>query len=192
MGLTGCGQQVTITDNQPPGTGSTMYRIERVQTIPAPLERVWNFICRPQNLNRITPPNLHFRILGDVPDSMTGGLIIRYSIRIPGFGRRLWVTEIKHIQPLCSFVDEQRMGPYRFWYHYHRVRPTSGGTEMLDQVDYRLPFGIVGKGVHRIAVRGMLENIFDYRCKRLSEIFPEAEGPGRKNPLVTPPTGLQE
>lgn len=148
-----------------------MHTIETVQILPASMDDIWGFISRPENLNRITPPDLHFNIIGKVPEKMENGLLVRYTIRLPYFGRRLWVTEMKHIREKHSFVDEQRVGPYRFWYHYHRIRQTSHGTEMLDRVYYRMPFGIIGEMVHRLSVRKMLERIFEYRRRKFMEIF---------------------
>jgi ligand-binding SRPBCC domain-containing protein len=40
---------------------------------------------------------------------------------IPFFGRRKWVAEMKYIREPFSFVDEQRVGPYKLWYHYHEL-----------------------------------------------------------------------
>ncbi len=148
-----------------------MHFIERTQILSASLDDIWDFIRRPENLNRITPPNLHFKILGKVPEKMENGLLVSYTVRIPHFGCRLWVSEIKHIQEKHSFVDEQRIGPYRFWYHYHRIRQSSDGTQMLDRVYYRMPLGILGEMAHRLTVRKMLERIFDYRSMAFVKIF---------------------
>jgi len=46
-----------------------------------------------------------------------------------------------------------------------------GGTRMTDIVRYRLPFGIVGRAVHSLRVRRDIGNSFDYRFKRVNELF---------------------
>ncbi|MCA9418937.1 MAG: SRPBCC family protein, partial [Candidatus Omnitrophica bacterium] len=99
-----------------------MHVLEQQQDLPASVEEVWDFIKTPKNLNAITPDDLDFEFLGDLPDEMYNGLLIRYRIGIPMFGKWNWVTEIKHIREGISFIDEQRFGPYKFWYHYHEVR----------------------------------------------------------------------
>lgn len=137
-------------------------------------ERVWEFLSTPINLNELTPPDLHFQVLSEVPDKMYNGLTILYEIKIPVFGKRRWLTEIKHIQEGTFFIDEQRLGPYRLWYHQHRIESFEGKkTRMLDSVFYQLPFGVIGSLVHQFWVRNMLEEIFDYRAKRLVELFGE-------------------
>ena len=94
-----------------------MYVLERQQRVTASVEQAWAFLQNPANLDRITPPDLQFRIVTDVPAIMFNGLIVEYRITIPLLGTHTWVTEIKHIREGLSFVDEQRLGPYRFWYH---------------------------------------------------------------------------
>jgi ligand-binding SRPBCC domain-containing protein len=67
-----------------------LFRFETEQTIPAPLEEVWDFFSGPVNLKVITPPYMGFDILTPVPDRMEPGIIIAYTVRplwgIPMFG----------------------------------------------------------------------------------------------------------
>ena len=149
-----------------------MHILEREIILAAAPETLWAFLSTPLNLNELTPPDLHFKILSQVPEKMYNGLVILYEIQIPVFGKRRWLTEIKHIQDGAFFVDEQRLGPYRLWYHQHRIEPfEEGKTRMTDCVFYQLPFGIIGKLVHELWVKKMLEEIFDFRTRRLIERF---------------------
>lgn len=148
-----------------------MHKLEACQTVPASIEEVWKFINNPNNLNRITPDDMGFEILSDLPEEMYPGMIIEYKISIPFMGKWHWVTELKHIINGISFVDEQRFGPYKFWYHYHKIEPTKNGTLVIDQVHYKLPFGIFGKIAHALFVKRMLGRIFEFRKKAFEEIF---------------------
>jgi len=149
-----------------------MYQFERELVLNATTQEVWDFMANPVNLNELTPPDLKFEILSGLPERMYNGLLIHYSIGIPLFGRHFWLTEIKHIKEGCSFVDEQRRGPYRFWYHYHAVEAISDRrTRMIDSVTYSLPFGFLGRFVLQVKVKKMLDDIFDYRSQKLTEIF---------------------
>ncbi len=51
------------------------------QFVPKPLEEVFSFFSRAENLQRLTPPWLHFRILGVDPEPVRKGTLIRYSLR---------------------------------------------------------------------------------------------------------------
>jgi ligand-binding SRPBCC domain-containing protein len=148
-----------------------LFRFETEQTIPAPLEEVWEFFSSPVNLKTITPPYMGFDILTPVPPKMEAGLIIAYTVRpllgIPMF----WVTEITHVDPLRFFVDEQRFGPYRFWHHRHTFKPVDEGVHMTDVVHYALPVPVIDGLINRLIVRPRIEEIFQYRRRKIEEIF---------------------
>lgn len=151
-----------------------MHVLEKKITLNAAPEEVWEFLATPLNLNELTPPDLDFRILSDLPEKMYNGLMVTYEIGIPFFGTHRWLTEIKHVNEGVSFVDEQRVGPYKIWYHQHMIEPVGKEmTRMIDRVAYLLPFGPLGALVHKVKVKHMLEEIFDYRTQRLYEIFGE-------------------
>ncbi len=151
-----------------------MHRLEKKVLLDAPTDEVWEFLATPLNLNQLTPPDLDFKIISELPDKMYNGLMIEYKIKIPLFGSHRWLTEIKHVQERVSFVDEQRVGPYKLWYHQHIIEPHGETmTNMIDRVRYRLPFGPLGVLVHEIKVKSMLEKIFAYRTQRLYELFGE-------------------
>lgn len=82
-----------------------------------------------------------------------------------------WVTEITHVKPLLYFIDEQRIGPYKFWHHEHRFQEIPGGVEIIDSVHYKLPGSFLGKIINTMKVRRDLDAIFSYRQKRITEIF---------------------
>lgn len=148
-----------------------MHILERELILDTDPETLWEFLSTPANLNELTPPDLHFQILSEVPAKMYNGLLILYEIQIPNFGKRRWLTEIKHIEKGVFFVDEQRIGPYKIWYHEHRIEPCEDKTRMLDRVSYQMPFGIIGRLVHSLWIKAMLEEIFDYRTAILTDKF---------------------
>lgn len=143
----------------------------REQFIPAPPERVWEFFATPRNLDALTPPDLRFRILSEVPEKMYPGLLIEYRIS-PFTGVWLrWLTEIRHMREGSYFVDEQRVGPYRLWYHEHHFAAAPGGVCMTDRVTYDVGWGPLGWLAERLWVRRQLEHIFDFRARKVAEIF---------------------
>lgn len=102
---------------------------------------------------------------------MYPGQIIRYKVQgIPGVNMH-WVTEITHVKEPFYFVDEQRFGPYALWHHQHHFREVKGGVEMTDEVNYALPLGPLGILAHALFVKRELNRIFDYRFKKLEELF---------------------
>lgn len=150
-----------------------MYTMHREIEVVAPLEKVWDFISHPQNLDRITPDDMAFRIVSDVPEQMFNGLLVEYRVKIPIVGWQKWVSELKHIQPGSYFVDEQKIGPYRFWYHEHRIEPDGDKVRIIDHVSYEVPFGLLGRMAHPLFIRPTLERIFRHRERMFQSLLSE-------------------
>ncbi len=145
------------------------HTLHRVQWLPTSLEATFEFFSRPENLARITPPWLAFRMVSE-DAAMREGHRIEYRIRPLGLPQK-WVSEITAYDPPHRFVDEQVAGPYARWHHEHRFRALNGGTEVTDTVSYALPFGPLGRLAHALFVRRQLESIFEFRRARLSELL---------------------
>ncbi len=146
--------------------------LERVTRVPAPLDRVFDFFSRAENLARITPPSMGFEILDAPARALRQNDRITYRIRIGGIPLR-WVTRIASWNPPDSFTDEQLSGPYRLWVHTHSFRQVGSTVEMRDHVEYMLPLRWVGRIVAGRLVRRKLRAIFDHRQRRIARIFGE-------------------
>ncbi len=148
---------------------SRSYQLVREQWIDKPLDEVFEFFSRPENLQEITPPWLSFHIVSAEKELHTGSLI-EYKLKVHGLPMR-WKSEIAEWDPPHRFVDNQLKGPYARWHHLHTFVAENGGTRIRDQVDYELPFGIIGELMHTLMVRRDVESIFLYRQKRLLELL---------------------
>jgi len=147
-----------------------MHRLERRQTVGAELDAVFRFFKDPTNLEELTPRWLGFRVLDSTDAEVRVGTVIRYRLRLHGVPIG-WTSRISELEEGVMFADEMLSGPYRRWYHRHRFRPVSGGTEIVDIVEYALPLGPIGRLVHTLSVKRQLRAIFDFRAARATEIF---------------------
>ncbi len=139
--------------------------------IPAPREEVWRYFSDPKNLNEITPPDMNFEICAGGEAQMYAGQLIEYRVEFIRGLRSLWLTEIAQVRPGEYFVDEQRVGPYRFWYHEHRFEEHPAGTKMIDHVTYMIPFGWLGDMLNALWIRNRLKAIFDFRQQKITSLF---------------------
>jgi ligand-binding SRPBCC domain-containing protein len=147
-----------------PGPGVVRFHAEAL--LPAPLDRTFAFFADAGNLQRLTPPWVHFRILTPMPVPMREGLEIDYRIAIHGVPMP-WRTRIDVWEPGVRFVDRQTWGPYRWWRHEHRFEAAGSATRVIDDIAYVPRFRWVSAGM----VRRDVERIFDYRQQALARVF---------------------
>ena len=153
-----------------------LYQLRAIQFLPITQQEAWEFLSTPQNLKVITPDHMGFEVLSGADKSMFPGQIIQYNVfPFPGIKTR-WVTEITHVKEGEYFVDEQRFGPYALWHHKHFIKSIEGGVEMQDIIDYKLPFGFLGRLMHPFLVKKQLKKIFGYREHKLKELFGTLDG----------------
>jgi len=156
-----------------------IYRLEREQRIPAPIDVVFDYFRDPRNLAELTPPWLGFRFRREPPAHTGKDMVFEYWIGLGGIPLP-WRTRITQWDPPHGFVDEQERGPYALWRHQHLFEPVGDHVWMADRVDYALPLGPLGRAAHGVAIHSLLARIFDYRFGRVRERFRTggAEGPG--------------
>jgi ligand-binding SRPBCC domain-containing protein len=153
-----------------------IHTLSQDQLIPATLERVWAYFATPANLNEMTPPDLKFQSVGEPAVPMRTGQLITYRIRLMPAIWTSWLTEIRDVQEGVGFVDEQRVGPYKFWHHEHRFSSVPGGVRMTDLVTYDIGYGPIGELLHPLWIRPKLERIFAFRRAKVHELFGQSTG----------------
>ena len=143
---------------------------ERMQWVPAGVTETFEYFADAANLQTITPPWLHFRILTPLPIAMREGTLIDYRLRLHGLPVN-WRTRINRWQPGVAFIDEQLRGPYARWVHLHTFTPERDGTLLGDRVEYALPLHPLSHPAHQLYVRPLIERIFEHRRGVIRERF---------------------
>jgi hypothetical protein len=147
-----------------------MHHFHSEQWIGRPVEEVFAFFSDANNLEAITPRQLDFRILTPGPIRLAAGARIDYQLRLYGIPLK-WATLIERWEPPHEFGDVQLRGPYRVWRHTHRFVSEGAGTRIVDDVEYELPLGPLGRLVDALWTRREVARIFGYRSEVIARQF---------------------
>lgn len=143
------------------------YHLETQIWLPRSPDEIFSFFSDPTNLDRLTPPWLHFEMLTPKSVAMRVGTLLDYRLRLHGIPIR-WQSEISVWEPPHRFIDRQTKGPYREWVHEHTFTPHEGGTLVVDSVTYAVPGGTI---IQKFVVAPDLDRVFRYRHKMLEQLF---------------------
>ena len=146
------------------------YTFQSTTLVNAPLDKVFDFFSKAENLQTITPPWLNFKILTPTPIEMKVGQLIDYRLKLYGILVK-WQTEITVWDPPLRFVDRQLKGPYKVWEHEHRFEETGEGVRITDTVNYQVPGWILAPLIRRFFVKRDVEKIFAHRERVIRDVF---------------------
>jgi ligand-binding SRPBCC domain-containing protein len=171
------------------------YSFKSEQWLPYSADFVFAFFADPANLPPLLPVWQNARIeeaaivappprKGTPAQRMPGiaagkGSTITLSFRpFPYSPLRLpWEAEIAEFVWNERFRDLQLRGPFAYWSHTHRFQPQtpSGtrtpGTLLLDEIEYEMPLGALGRFAQDIFIARQVREAFSYRRKRTGELM---------------------
>lgn len=133
-------------------------------------EDVFDFLLRPENLAKISHPDMGLAFI-DPPEQIETGS--RLAFKIQGYGIvQQMEHEIVTVERPTRFVESQVQGPLKKWLHEHIFEQTDPGvTTVIDRIEYLPPGGLVGFVVTESKIRDSLEEGFDHRHMELERIF---------------------
>lgn len=143
------------------------------QFVPASPEELFRFFSIPENLEKITHPDMGFKVIRASTSVIEAGTEIEYRLKQMGFPLK-WKALIAEWVPFQYFVDVQASGPFHTYRHKHSLFPVPGGTKVVDELRYVLPLGFLGSWVAGSMIRKQMQATFAYRKQRMLELFPES------------------
>lgn len=134
------------------------------------MEKVWEFYTDIKHLDLITPKTAKLKVLDSTGKKFIQGTQFWIQGRILLFPVE-WHSIIKSITPY-EYVDEMLSGPFKRWVHVHKFHYDIklNHTEVIDEVWFELPYGILGKSLDGIAIYE-LKKVFEYRKKTTTEML---------------------
>lgn len=143
-------------------------RSTRVKTSAKEL-REWHFA--EGAFEKLTPP-WEKADLVESPGKLTDGCVAIIEIGFGPFKQR-WVAE--HEITTDGFIDRQIKGPFAYWEHQHKFIPTGANqSRLVDSINYRIPFGLVGRVFGSAIVNRKLDRMFRYRHEVTRSLLEQA------------------
>ena len=130
------------------------------------IDRVWEFYTDIKHLEILTPKEMKLKII----NCTTGQKLIQASeIWISGkiifLRKTTWHSRVTSLK-LYEYVDEMLKGPFKKWRHLHRFHDINQKqTQVIDEVDFELPYGMIGKLLFEGYAYNRLEKVFTHRKK---------------------------
>jgi ligand-binding SRPBCC domain-containing protein len=135
-----------------------------------PIDRVWEFYIDIKHLGIITPKELELKIINSTSQKLVQGSEIwlegKITMMLPK--RTKWHSKIALFSASshqCQYVDEMLTGPFKKWRHLHKFDDTDNSqkqTQVIDEIDFELPYGRLGKLFDGYAER-TLQKLFYHR-----------------------------
>lgn len=140
-----------------------MYQFKNEVRVSWPINEVWTFFSNPNNLSLITPAKMKLHTFSSLPNEVYPGLEILHRVSPIAGIPLLWKTRITEVNAPFRFVDLQVSGPFSFWKHTHLFEAEGNETIITDIIDYRPPFGVLGRLTHNWVTRPMMNKMFQHR-----------------------------
>ncbi len=160
--------------------------------INASADELFRWHVQPGAFERLSPPWEQVRVASRTGTIEEGGQV-ELKMRV-GPVWTTWIAEHFDYIEGRQFRDRQASGPFADWVHAHRIIAEGEDQSILeDEIEYRLPFGAIGRLLGSGFVRKKLEKTFDYR-HRITEGDLEAhnrfQGQSKMKILVSGSSGL--
>jgi uncharacterized protein (TIGR01777 family) len=131
--------------------------------LPVASEIAFDYHARLGALERLIPPWENLQIVRTSNSLLPGS---EAEIRI-GFGPIAfsWTALHELYDPPRLFSDRQLRGPFKNWNHIHRFLATIEANEsrLIDEIEYELPAGSLGRWLADAKIKRMLDRTFAYR-----------------------------
>ncbi|WP_309128172.1 SRPBCC family protein [Microbacterium sp.] len=109
-------------------------------------------------------------VAGPTSGMLREGDCITWSARHFGIRFRL-TSAVYDLDRPHRFRDRQVRGPFASFVHTHEFLPDADGTRMRDTIEFRSPFGLLGRVVDATAMRRHLMAVISERNDGISAHF---------------------
>ena len=137
---------------------------EKRSSFSVPRDQLAAYHERPGALERLIPPWETVRVVKNDGPLVDGKCVVLATKIGPVW--KEWEAEHFDVVPGVRFRDRAIRGPFAAWMHSHLFEaPSASSSVLVDQVEYQLPFGILGR-IGSGHVERQLARMFAFRHQR--------------------------
>jgi ligand-binding SRPBCC domain-containing protein len=135
-----------------------MFTVIKKSFINCSVDELFDFHLDTNNIIKIIPKNIEVELLNTDNHTYEDKIIKLKTTRF--FVSVYWEVKIEKLEKPNMLVDVAIKSPFVYWKHQHIFTKKGNVTELKDIIEYKLPFGVIGK----------LLNIFvDYDIRKMFE-----------------------
>lgn len=152
-----------------------MAEFEASVEINCPAQAAWDFLIRPKNVERLSPPEAEMEFI-DPPEVFAPGT--QFEFHLGGFGP---VQRIKHeiteVDPPRRYVEKLVKGALQSWTHEHIIEPKGDNQCVVtDRIEFEPPGGFVGFLINEDKILHSLKKGFAHRHRELKRLLEQDAG----------------
>ena len=145
-----------------------MKTIIKTSFINCDLKSLFDFHLDSNNITKITPSDTKVELLNDDTQAFEGKIVKIKTTKF--FITTNWEVQIETLEYPNILVDIAQKSPFKYWKHQHVFTQKGSVCELKDIIEYKLPFGILGKIVAPFIENDIIK-MFDYRHQQTKIIL---------------------
>jgi ligand-binding SRPBCC domain-containing protein len=140
------------------------YKIEHTVNLAIPVEQAFAWYTNLDNVRRMTPPELHLRILRAETPLKSGSRVL-FSIRPKFVPFEInWLLQVEDFQLNHRFSERLLNGPFDYWVHSHDfISQPDGGCQIVDKIEWDRPAFLLRAVASDSYINEKLMETFHYR-----------------------------
>ncbi|MBM80884.1 MAG: hypothetical protein CMJ78_09855 [Planctomycetaceae bacterium] len=139
-------------------------------TLKCSAEKAFDFLARPENISRLTPPDSALQFV-DAPEVLSAGLSIRAKASVYGMTYDL-AHDIQEFDKPSRITEVQTKGPLPKWTRETSIANNGDETiTITEHIEFSPPGGLAGFVMTEAKIRASLIDSYAYRDQKLRELL---------------------
>ncbi len=139
-------------------------------SLKAPQQQVYDFLLRPENVLKVSPPDIGLQFV-QAPDVIRLGSVIEFKIQAWG-QVQVFLHEISELVEPSRIVERQVKGLFKQWIHEHTLATGADGiTLVTDKIVFEPPGGLVGMLLTKNRILDHLEDGYFHRHQKMKKLL---------------------